>query len=49
VLLSVVVTLAVLIVALGVGFEPVYTTAQAGAEAALDRSGYTDAVLGVEA
>ena len=47
-LVGVVVVLAVAIVALGVGFDPVLESARAGADAALDRGGYTDAVLEVE-
>ncbi|SDJ48019.1 multicomponent Na+:H+ antiporter subunit D [Halovenus aranensis] len=39
-------TLSVIVVAVGVGFEPVYEFAEAAAESALDTDGYVDAVLG---
>ena len=45
-LLAVVVALAVLLVVLGLGGEPVLRAAEAGATAAVDRSGYVSAVLG---
>ena len=41
---AVLVVLAVAIVAVGVGFEPVYEFAETAAEAALDTDGYVDAV-----
>jgi multicomponent Na+:H+ antiporter subunit D len=41
---AVLVVLAATIVAVGVGFEPVYEFAEAAAEAALDTEGYVDAV-----
>ncbi|MFC7057325.1 complex I subunit 5 family protein [Halovenus salina] len=41
-------TLSVLVIAVGVGFEPVYEFAEAAAESALDTDGYIDAVLGGE-
>ncbi|MEF8808136.1 complex I subunit 5 family protein [Natronomonas sp.] len=43
-LVAVVATLAALVVLVGVGFEPVYTFADAAAEAALDTEAYVDAV-----
>jgi len=39
---AVLVVLAATIVAVGVGFEPVYEFAEAAAEAALDTEGYVD-------
>ena len=45
-LVAVVVALALAIVALGIGFDVVMRAAEAGAEAALDRQGYVEAVLG---
>ncbi|WP_276300882.1 complex I subunit 5 family protein [Halorussus lipolyticus] len=45
-LVAVVVALALAIALLGVGFDVVMQAANAGAEAALDRQGYIDAVLG---
>jgi len=42
--IAVLVTMAVLVVAVGVGFEPVYVFADAAAEAALDQEGYVDLV-----
>jgi len=48
-LLGVVVALAVVIVALGVGFDPVLESARAGAQAATDPAAYREAVLEVEA
>ena len=45
VLISVVAALALTLVILGVGFDPVLDVARAGANAALDRSGYVDSVL----
>ena len=42
--LAVLVTLAAIILAVGVGFEPVYDFAAAAADAALDRAAYVDAV-----
>jgi multicomponent Na+:H+ antiporter subunit D len=45
-LVAVVVALALAIVLLGVGFDVVMRAAEAGAEAALDRQAYVDAVLG---
>jgi multicomponent Na+:H+ antiporter subunit D len=44
VLVGVVSVLALVVVAIGVGFDPVYATAEAAAEAALDREGYVAAV-----
>jgi multicomponent Na+:H+ antiporter subunit D len=44
VLVAVVAALAALVVAIGVGFDPVYGAAEAAAEAALDREGYVEAV-----
>ena len=44
VLVGVIAVLALVVVAIGVGFDPVYATAEAAAEAALDRQGYVDAV-----
>jgi multicomponent Na+:H+ antiporter subunit D len=44
VLVGIVAVLALVVVAIGVGFDPVYATAEAAAEAALDRRGYVDAV-----
>jgi multicomponent Na+:H+ antiporter subunit D len=41
-------TLALLIVVVGVGFEPVYRFADAAAKAAVDTEGYVEAVLGGE-
>ncbi|WP_255196761.1 complex I subunit 5 family protein [Halorarius litoreus] len=46
-LVAVVVVLAVVVVAVGIGFDPVFEAATRGAEAAVNRSGYVDAVLGV--
>ncbi|WP_435195512.1 complex I subunit 5 family protein [Natronomonas sp. EA1] len=46
-LVAVVVLLAVVVVALGLGFEPFYDAAADAAGAALDRTGYVDAVLEV--
>ena len=43
---AVLATLAALVVAVGVGFEPVYLFADAAAEAALDGEGYVDTVGG---
>ncbi|MFB6117541.1 complex I subunit 5 family protein [Halosegnis sp.] len=48
-LVTVVAILAVGLVVVGIGFEPVAAAAEAAARAAVDRSGYIDAVLGVEA
>jgi multicomponent Na+:H+ antiporter subunit D len=45
-LVAVVVALALAVVVLGVGFDVVMRAAEAGAEAALDRQAYVDAVLG---
>ncbi len=45
-LLGVVVVLALLLIVLGLGGEPVLRAAEAGAAAATDRSGYVTAVLG---
>ncbi|MDZ7702731.1 MAG: proton-conducting transporter membrane subunit [Halobacteriales archaeon] len=45
-LLAVVLALAALVVLLGLGAEPVLRAAEAGATAAVDRSGYVSAVLG---
>ncbi|WP_254839465.1 complex I subunit 5 family protein [Natronomonas marina] len=45
-LVALVATLAVLVVAVGVGFEPVYRFADAAAGAALDTDGYVEVVLG---
>jgi multicomponent Na+:H+ antiporter subunit D len=45
-LVAVVVALGVLVVLLGLGAEPVLRAAEAGAAAALDRTGYVGAVLG---
>ena len=45
-LVAVVVALALAIVALGIGFDVVMRAAEAGAEAALDRQAYVEAVLG---
>ncbi|WP_123537141.1 complex I subunit 5 family protein [Halosimplex salinum] len=44
VLVGVVAALALVVVAIGVGFDPVYSFAEAAAEAALDSEGYVDAV-----
>jgi len=46
---AVLTTLAVLILFVGVGFEPVYGFADAAAQAATDTRGYVEAVLGGEA
>ncbi|MFB6074301.1 MAG: complex I subunit 5 family protein [Haloarculaceae archaeon] len=46
-LLAVLAGLALSLIVLGVGFDPVLHAARAGADAALDRSGYVRAVLGV--
>ncbi|MEF8852097.1 MAG: proton-conducting transporter membrane subunit [Haloarculaceae archaeon] len=43
-LVGVVAVLALVVVAIGVGFDPVYATAEAAAEAALNRDGYVAAV-----
>jgi multicomponent Na+:H+ antiporter subunit D len=43
---AVLVTLAALVVAVGVGFEPVYQFADAAADAALDSDEYIDLVVG---
>ena len=43
-LVAIVALLALLLVAIGVGFDPVYRAARAGAEAALDTQGYVDLV-----
>ena len=45
-MLAVLVGLAIVIVAFGVGFQPILEAARAGADAATDGSGYADAVLG---
>jgi multicomponent Na+:H+ antiporter subunit D len=45
-LVVVVSALALSILAVGVGFDPVFRAAEAAAEAALDRAGYVDAVFG---
>ena len=42
--IAVLATMAALVVAVGVGFEPVYVFADAAAEAALDQEGYIDLV-----
>jgi multicomponent Na+:H+ antiporter subunit D len=44
VLISVLAVLAVLVVAVGIGFDPVYGAAESAAEAALDTQGYVEAV-----
>ncbi|WP_436923800.1 complex I subunit 5 family protein [Halosimplex amylolyticum] len=44
VLVGVVATLALVVVAIGVGFDPVYGFAESAAEAALDTEGYVEAV-----
>jgi multicomponent Na+:H+ antiporter subunit D len=44
VLLGVVAALALAVIAVGVGFDPVFRAAEAAAEAALDRAAYVDAV-----
>lgn len=45
-LVAVVVSLATLLLVVGIGFEPVMSAATAAAEATLDREGYVEAVLG---
>jgi multicomponent Na+:H+ antiporter subunit D len=44
VLVAITAALALVIVAIGVGFDPVYAAAEAAAEAALDREGYVETV-----
>jgi multicomponent Na+:H+ antiporter subunit D len=41
---AVVAVLALVLVAIGVGFDPVYAAAEAAAEAAVDPQGYVEAV-----
>jgi len=47
-LVGVVAALGISLLVLGVGFDPVFRAAEAAAEAAVNRSGYVDAVLEVE-
>lgn len=49
ILLSVIAVLAVTVVAVGIGFDPVFRAAENAGEAAIDPRGYVEAVLGPDA